>query len=78
MADEGEGSVSAIRAVEDFKVIETSEDGGWGLGGSAGMSSRNHTIVFGRRDHVPCNQFIVSRWNLEETGILIYVKNLDE
>jgi len=28
MADEGEGSVSAIRAVEDFKVIETSEDGG--------------------------------------------------
>jgi len=28
MAYEGEGSVSATRAVEDFKVVETSEDGG--------------------------------------------------
>jgi len=28
MADEGEGSVGATRAVEDFKVAETSEDGG--------------------------------------------------
>jgi len=78
MADEGEGSVSATKAVEDFKIPETSKDGGWGLSGSTGTSSRNHTIVFGRRHHVPCNQFIVSRWNLEETGIPVYVKNLDE
>ena len=78
MADEGEGSTSATRTVEDFKVAESSEDGGWGLGGSAGTSSRNHTIVFGIWDHIPCNQFVVSRWNLEETGIPVYVKNLDE
>ena len=76
MADEGEGSVNATRAVEDFKVAETSEDGG--LGGSARMSSKNYMIVFDRRDHVPCNQFVVFRWNLEETGIPIYVKNLNE
>jgi len=28
MADEGEGSVSATTVVEDFKVAETSKDGG--------------------------------------------------
>jgi len=28
MADEGEGSVSPARVVEDFKIVETSEDGG--------------------------------------------------
>jgi len=28
MADEGEGSVSPARVVEDFKIAETSKDGG--------------------------------------------------
>jgi len=28
MADEGEGSVSATRVVENFKVVETSKDEG--------------------------------------------------
>ena len=74
MADEGEGSVNATRTVKDFKVAETSKDRGWGLVGSAGTSSRNHTIVFGRRDYVPCNQFVVFRLNLEETEIPVYVK----
>jgi len=28
MTNEGEGSISATRAVEDFKVAETNKDGG--------------------------------------------------
>jgi len=28
MADEGEGFVSVARAVKDFKIVETSENGG--------------------------------------------------
>ncbi|KAE8731151.1 hypothetical protein F3Y22_tig00002840pilonHSYRG00482 [Hibiscus syriacus] len=78
MANEGEGSVGAVRDPEGFAAYKADVDGGGRLGRIATASGRNHTIMLGGRGHVSCHASVISRRNLEEVGKSVYVQILKE